>query len=288
MSDKNLIKAAFEAKNLKLVKVLFDNSNLDELFEKNNDYYWRCPLSDIGVFYSAAGFNFFIDYLYKKRRQDIVKKFFRTSEKLSDAAAVADKKTFKRLSKITHKNWWLLKDHKCLREAIRYDNLFMVKTLIQLYKDKNFHPQFLTSHLKYSLESNFSDGFSGTNQDFKVLKFLQKECQNIVPILVNDAFEERSTDLIKAKLQRIAEVFKLKGFEYQQRYVLKSLDNKELFFYLYKNTLKEQKGQFFSVDYYSNIASLIERKLREGYCRIDKEVSLFLLKNNIKFILKSN
>jgi hypothetical protein len=108
MSDKDLIKSAFEAKNIKLVKVLLDNSNLDDLLKAN--YSWGCGLSGIGAFYNAEGFNFIVDYFYKKKRLDIVKRFFGNSSNLKYASAFLDRRNFKRLRKITHKNWWILKE----------------------------------------------------------------------------------------------------------------------------------------------------------------------------------
>ena len=286
MSDKELIKSAFEAKNIKLVKVLLDNSNLDDLL--STSYSWGCSLRDLGAFNNAAGFNFLLNYFYQKKRVNIVKKFFGDSSKLSDAAAFLNRKNYKRLRKITHKNWWILKDHSCLKEAIRHNNLFMVEALIQLYKSYNYDFQFVIPNLHYCIESNFNDEFRNKNQDFRVLKLLNKEYDRIPQILINHLFSANNKDLIKVKLQRIIEIFRLKKIDYYESHILKSLDNKDLFFYLYKNTPKTQKSQFFSLGYYSNMISLLERKLHDSYCKIDKEVALFLLKNNLKIISKAN
>lgn len=286
MSDKELIKSAFEAKNIKLVKVLFDNSNLNDLFRSS--YSWCCVLSEIGILNNSVGFNFTIDYLYKKKRLDIVRKLFSNSSKLSDASAFLDKKNFKRLRKITHKNWWILKDHKCLKEAIRHNNLFMVETLIQLYKNYNYDFQFVIPSLNSCIESNFNDEFRSKNQDFRVLKLLNKQYDRIPQILINHLFSANNKDLIKTKLQRIIEIFRLKKIDYYESHILKSLDNKDLFFFLYKSTPKTQKSQFFNLGYYSNMISLLERKMNDNYCKIDREVALFLLKNNLKIISKTN
>jgi len=286
MSDKELIKSAFEAKNIKLVKVLFDNSNLNELFRTS--YSWGCALSEIGILNNSVGFNFVIDYLYKKKRLDIVKKFFSDSSKLSDASAFLDKKNFKRLRKITHKNWWILKGDKCLGEAIRHNNFFMVQALLDIYRSYKCDLNFIIPALNYHLERNFNNEFGSKNEDFRILKLLNKECERVPEILISVVFGANNKDLIKPKIQRIIEIFKLKGINYSEARILQSLDSKDLFFYLYKNTLKTQKSHFFNLGYYSNIISLLERKLHDSYCKIDKEVALFLLKNNLKIISKAN
>ena len=130
MSNHEVIKSALQIKNLKLAKVLLDNSNLDELLESK--YSWqKGSLKDISLFSSETAFNFFINYLYKQKKDVLIKKFFARSEYLSEVCGVTNKQNFIKLRKITHKNWWI-KDFEGLKNAIEHNNFFMVKTMIEM------------------------------------------------------------------------------------------------------------------------------------------------------------
>jgi len=281
MSNHEVIKSAIEAKNLKLAKVLLDNLNLDELLK--SQYSWqRGPLKDIGFFSSREAFNFFINYLYKQKKHDLIKKFFARSEYLDEVCGVTNKQNFLKLRKITHKNWWI-KDFGGLKNAIEHNNFFMVKTMIEMLESSGLSLHIsINEKFKHCLRTNFQD----KDRDSRILRLIYKKASNTPQILISDIFDSNKyqRSQIKERLKEVVRFFHPKTINNIKYYAKQSLANRELFFYLYKISDKSQKKDFFS----QNCSNGLFRLFDNGYQEIDSQVLHFLLKKNLAAVRVRN
>ena len=163
------------------------------------------------------------------------------------------------------------------KEAISSDNLFVVKYIVQIAKDKNLDLKelLLSDNFSYALRENFNN----KKNSKQLLKFLDQETGVVGEALVRALAERLHYMGDSSAMFRIFKIFKIKEISFSYYTVRNCLYDKRLFFLLYRKTKTEEKSLFFAANERSLLLELLSRSPM-----IHPDVTSFLLKHNIRII----
>ena len=277
MSNRNLIKNVLEIENFELAKVLLENLDRKQLLEGKQDYLFKDNLDAIGFFASRKNFNFLTNYFFKKSELKFLRKNFSKIKNLHHVVNLSSKQNLLKLINIIPKNLWVSGSYEPLREAISSNNLFAVKYIVQIAKDKNLDLKelLLSDNFSYALRENFNKEKSNK----QLLKFLDQETGVVGEALVR-SFSECLYHMKDSDVMfKIFKIFRIKEISFSYHAVRNCLHDKRLFFLLYRKTKSEERDQFFAANHRSMLFELLSRSPM-----IHPDVSKFLLKHNIRII----
>ncbi len=163
------------------------------------------------------------------------------------------------------------------KEAISSNNLFAVKYIVQIAKDKNLDLKelLLSNNFSYALKENFNKD-KGNKQ---LLKFLDQETGVVGEALVRSFSDHLYHMKDSGVMFKIFKIFRIKEISFSYYTIRNCLHDKRLFFLLYRKTKPEEKSQFFAVNEHSLLLDLLNRSPL-----IHPDVTRFLLKNNVRII----
>ncbi len=277
MSKRNLIKSVLEIENFELAKVLLENLDRKELLMGKQDYLFKDNLDAIGFFASRKNFNFLTNYFFRKSELKFLRKSLSKVKNLHHVVNLSSKQNFLKLINLIPKNLWLSDTCEPFKDAISSNNLFAVKYIVQIAKDKNLDLKeaLLSNNFSYALRENFNK----EKRNKQLLKFLDQETGVVGEALIrsfSDCLYYMDDSSVMFKIFRI---FRIKEISFSYHTVRNCLHDKRLFFLLYRKTKPEEKSQFFAVRERSLLLELLS-----GSPMIHPDVSEFLLKHNVRII----
>jgi hypothetical protein len=277
MSDRNLIKNVLEIENFELAKVLLESLDRKQLLMGKQDYLFKDNLDAIGFFSSRKNFNFLTNYFIRKSELKFLRKSFGKIKNLHHVVNLSSKQNFLKLLKIIPKNLWVSGSYEPFKEAISSDNLFAVKYIVQIAKDKNLDLKelLISDNFSYALRENFNN----KKNNKQLLKFLDQETGVVGEALVRSFADCLYHMKDRSVMFKIFKIFRIKEISFSYYTVRNCLHDKRLFFLLYRKTKPEERGQFFAANERSLLLELLSRSPM-----IHPDVTRFLLKNNIRII----
>ncbi len=277
MSDRNLIKNVLEIENFELAKVLFESLDRKQLLMGKQDYLFKDNLDAIGFFASRKNFNFLTNYFVRKGELKFLRKSLGKIKNLHHVVNLSSKQNFLKLINFIPKDLWLSDTCEPFKEAISSDNLFVVKYIMQIAKDKNLDLKelLLSNNFSYALRGNFNNKKSSK----QLLKFLDQETGVVGEALVRSLSDCLYYKNDSSVICGIFRTFKIKEISFSYYTVRNCLHDKRLFFLLYRKTKPEEKHQFFAANEHSLLFELLSRSPM-----IHPDVTRFLLKNNVRMI----
>lgn len=277
MSDRNLIKNVLEIENFELAKVLLENLDRKQLLTGKQDYLFKDNLDAIGFFASRQNFNFLTNYFVRKGELKLLRKSLSKIKNLHHVVNLSSKQNFLKLINFIPKDLWLSDTCEPFKEAISSDNLFVVKYIVQIAKDKNLDLKelLLSNNFSYALRANFNNKKSSK----QLLKFLDQETGVVGEALVRSFSNHLYRMKNSGVMFKIFKIFRIKEISFSYYTVRNCLHDKRLFFLLYRKTKPEEKSQFFAANEHSLLLDLLSMSPM-----IHPDVSSFLLKHNIRII----